>query len=349
MAELEFTDIGIRAISACVPKNIEKNKDLAGLIGEYYIDRLIATIGIEEKRVAPAHICASDLCREAAEHLISGLKLDRESIDVLIFLSQTPDYKTPITSALLQHRLKLPESVAAIDMNQACSGYVYGLANAYVWASQPHVNKVLLLVGETMSKTVSCRDKALVPYFGDCGTATLVEKGAYGKACFSLFTDGSGEDVIKIKAGGYRHQSTPENVVEREEEDGNIRSEHHMQMDGMEMFNFTIRVVQKSIRDILAFGRTNLSEIDYVLFHQTNRYITDYFSRNLKLPLKKTPYCLEEFGNTSSASIPLTIVTRMKRRLDDTRVLLSGFGAGLSWGTSLLRFTNCYNLPLIEV
>ena len=173
-------------MAACVPPKVVSNKELGYLIPEEEIEKTIQSIGIREKRFAAKEVCASDLCFKAARQLMTDNEIDPESVDVLLFLSQTPDYKIPATSPILQQRLGLPTTTACLDLSLGCSGYVYALSAAYAYASMPGIRRVLLLVGETFSKIVSPWDKVNAPLYGDAGTATLVEKGNFLPACFVI-------------------------------------------------------------------------------------------------------------------------------------------------------------------
>jgi len=349
MATIKFGNVGIRAISACVPKTIVDNNTLINILPEEDVLKTIENIGIREKRFADKDVCSSDLCFKAAEQLFADNNIDRNSIDALIFLSQTPDYKIPATAPILQHRLDLPKTTLCFDMNLACSGYVYALSTAFAYASLIGVNRVLLLVGETFSKITSSLDKVNAPLYGDAGTATLIEKGDFAEAYFILCSDGSGKDTVIIPAGEYRNPTTVENLKAVEMEDGNIRSGHQIFMDGMDVFNFAMSVVPKSINEMMKYTQKTLAEVDYIIFHQANKFMTDFFAKRLKFPLAKVPYCIDRYGNTSSASIPLTIVSELKT--DDLKMkkaILCGFGAGLSWATTLIEFENCNVSPIIE-
>jgi len=349
MAIIKYNNVGISSISACVPKTIVNNNALINILSEEEVVKTIENIGIKEKRFADKDVCSSDLCFKAAEQLITDNNIDRNSIDALIFLSQTPDYKIPATAPILQHRLGLPKTTLSFDMNLACSGYVYALSTAFAYASLQGVNRVLLLVGETFSKITSPLDKVNAPLYGDAGTATLIEKGDFADAHFILCSDGSGKDAVIIPAGEYRHLTTEENLKEVEMEDGNIRSGHHIYMDGMDVFNFALSVVPKSIKEMMTTVQITLEEVDYVVFHQANKFMTDFFTKKLNFPLDKVPYCIDRYGNTSSASIPLTIVSELKTNdLKGKKVILCGFGAGLSWATALIEFNNCNVSPIIE-
>lgn len=351
MAIIRYHDVGIRAIAACVPKTIANNRDLTDLILESEIEKIIQTVGIRQRRIAGSEICSSDLCFRAAQKLIDDNRIDPESIDGLIFISQTPDYKVPTTAPILQHRLGLKQDCFSFDVNLACSGYVYGLSIAFSFVRQTGVNRVLLLVGETLSRIISQKDKATAPLFGDAGTATLIEKGNYGDAWFSLNSDGSGADVIQIPYGGYRNPSCAKGFEEETDEEGNIRTGEQIRMDGMEVFNFGIRAVPTDINKLLAATGKVSSDIGVLVFHQANRFMTNFFAKRLKLKPEQTPYSLDRFGNTSSASVPLTIVTEMFDRenypLRDC-VVMSGFGAGLSWGTAMLSMAQTHISELVE-
>jgi 3-oxoacyl-[acyl-carrier-protein] synthase-3 len=349
MAFITYKNVGIRAMAACVPSNIIYNKDLGYLIPEEEIEKTINAIGIRERRISDTDTCSSDLCFKAAKKLIEENGIDVNTIDVLLFLSQTPDYRMPATAPLLQNRLCLPNTTASLDLNLACSGYVYGLSTAFAYASQQGINRVLLLVGETFTKLTSPYDKVNWPLFGDAGTATLIEKGDYCDSNFELMSDGSGAKSLIIPAGEFRNPATAENLQITEREDGNKRSDHQIYMDGMDVFNFTLRVVPKAIKNMLTTLSIQIDDIGYYLFHQANKFMIDFIVKKLKIDTVKVPYCIDRFGNTSSASIPLTIVSELKNKIkENEKVILCGFGAGLSWGTVYTEFKNCTISSLIE-
>lgn len=342
MATLQFNNIGISAISACVPSKIERNADLGYFMSEEEINKAINNIGIEERRIAETNVCSSDLCCQAAEQLLDDNQIDRSSIDVLIFVSQTSDYHQPATAPMLQHRLGLSKDTLCFDINLACSGYVYGLCTAYTYANMPTINRVLLLVGETMSKIVSRRDKVNTPLFGDAGTATLIEKGEFGTSIFNMHSDGSGADVMMIPHGGFRQPCTLDSFVEETDDNGDVRTKLQFRMDGMAVFNFGISEEPRDVKNLVATAGLTINDIDLLIYHQANKFMTDFFTKWLKFDKNKTPYSIQKFGNTSSASIPLTIVTELKDKYPQReKVILSGFGAGLSWGSALVDLTKC--------
>ena len=348
MATITFHGVGIKAMSACVPPDIVYNKDLGYLIPEEEIEKTINNNGVVERRIAADDVTASDLCYKAACQLMADNDIDPASIDVLLFMSQTADYRIPATSCLLQHRLGLPRETMCLDISQGCAGYLFALSTAFAYASMEGVNRVLLLDGETFSKIVNRRDKVDWPLYGDAGTATLIEKGDYGDSTFMLNTDGSGADVLKIHAG-MRNPITAESCIEREQEEGNIRNDLEVFMDGMDVFNFAISKVPKSIKQLLKETDKTIEDVDYLIFHQANLFMMDFFVKKLKIDPACVPYCIKKYGNTSSTSVPLTIVSELVGKLDGSHtVVLSAFGAGLSWGSALMQMQDCKVSPVIE-
>lgn len=348
MATIKFNKVKVSAVAACVPKNISSNYDLDYLIPKEEINKTIESIGIKEKRYVDADVCASDLCYKAAEKLLEDNNIDRNSIDMVLFLSQLPDYRIPATAPILQNRLHLPKTTAALDLSLGCSGYVYALSTAMAYASMEGINRILLLVGETFSKFVNKMDKVDAPLYGDAGTATLVEKcDNDNPSYFLLCSDGSGEDAVKIKAGASRYPTNVENMKEHTEKDGSILSDNEVYMNGMAVFNFVMSVVAKSIKDVCGIANVDIQNVNYLILHQANKFMTDFIAKRLKYPLDKVPYCLDRFGNTSSPSIPLTISSELYgKEIGD--VLISGFGAGLSWATAYLSLKECNVSNLIE-
>ena len=351
MATIKFNNVGISAISACVPKTIVDNKTLVNILPEEEVIKTIENIGIKEKRFADKDVCSSDLCFKAAEQLFADNNIDKNSIDALIFLSQTPDYRQPATAPSLQYRLGLPKTTLSFDINLACSGYVYGLSMAMAYASLHGINNVLLLVGETMSKTISPKDRVTFPLFGDAGTATLVQKNdQFETSIFRLSSDGSDAGILNMPYGGYRNPSSVEGLAEKTDAEGNIRTGEQLCMDGMEVFNFGLREVPKDVKKIMELGSLSAEAVDLVLFHQANKFMTDFFAKKLKIAVDKIPYSLYKYGNTSSASIPLTISSELTgdRFLNRKNIILSGFGAGLSWATALTSLEKCTISKVIE-
>lgn len=349
MAIIKYHNVGIKAMSACVPSKVVSNRDLGYLIPEEEIEKTINNIGIEERRVADDDVCASDLCYKAAKKLMEDNEIDPNSIDVLLFMSQTSDYRIPATAPILQHRLGLSKDTCCIDLSLGCSGFVFALSTAFAYASMEGVSRVLLLDGETFSKICNKRDKVDWPLYGDGATATLIEKGNFEDSTFILRSDGGGANAVFIPSGGMRNPIKAEGLIETIREEGNIRNDLEIYMDGMGVFNFAMSVVPKSVKEICKATETSLEDIDWLVFHQANKFMTDFFAKRLKFNMDKVPYCIQKYGNTSSTSVPLTIVSELHDRIKDgDRVVMCGFGAGLSWGTARIVFNGCRFSPVIE-
>lgn len=352
MAYLSYSNIGIAGIAACVPKQTIDNYHYTQYFPEDVVRKVVDKIGIYERRFADEHTCSSDLCFAAAERLITDLQVDKNEIDVLIFISQTPDYRMPATAFLLQERLGLPKTTMAFDLSLGCSAFLYGLSVGYSLLQQPHIRKVLLLDGETRSKVYSPKDRKTAFLFGDAGAAILLERGEkYGNSYFSLNSDGSMADTIKIEGGGYRMPSSDETLRERiVDEYGNIRSLEHGYMDGDDVFNFVASKVPKDIKRICEIIGEDLQSMDYYLLHQANNFMNQFLVKKLKLDAEKVPSSIAKFGNTSSVSIPLTIVSELQNQLNgNKKLMLSAFGVGLSWGTAILQTSECHICKLVEL
>ena len=352
MALLKFKNVGIAGMAACVPANTIQNYNYTAHFSAEEAKEVTDKTGILERRFALPGVTASDLCYAAAEKLISDLGIEKSEIDLLIFVSQTPDYRMPATSVLLQNRLGLSMQTMAFDISLGCSAFVYALSVVYSIMEKSGLRKALLLDGETRSRVYSPKDRKTAFLFGDGGIAAIIEKGdLFGESFFSLNSDGSREDLIKIKAGGYRYPSSTETLVEKVvDEHGNIRSEEHGYMEGADVFNFVLREIPPDIKKLEAFSGINFQELDYFLFHQANDYMNGYLVKKLKLPLDKVPSSIKAFGNTSSVSIPLTIVSQLQGKLTEpVTAMLCAFGVGMSWATAFLNFNQCQISDLVEI
>lgn len=352
MAFLKFKGIGITAMAGAVPKKVIKNLEYTDFFPEDQVKEVVEKVGIYERRFADEQTCSSDLCFAAAQKLIIDNNIDREEIDLLVFISQTQDYRMPATSITLQHRLGLSNSCIAFDINLGCSAFIYGLSVVYSMLQAGGIRKALILDGETRSKVYGPRDRRSAFIFGDGGVAALVERDEkFGETTLSLNSDGSRADLIMIKAGGYRHMSTPETLKERVvDEYGNMRSEEQGYMKGGDVFNFVIREIPRDIKKTMAEAGVTVGDIDYFCFHQANNFINSYIAKKMKLDLEKIPHTIEKYGNTSSVSVPLTIVSELKGKLEGKKTLmLSAFGVGMTWATSIVPFVDTKISDIVEV
>jgi len=352
MALITFEGIGISAMAGCVPKHIVDNYAYTDYFPAEQVKEVVDKVGVYERRFADADTCSSDLCFAAAERLIADNDIDRSEIDLLVFLSQTPDYRMPATSIILQHRLGLSNQCVAFDIQLGCAGFCYALSVVYGMMQGGNFHKALILDGETRSKVYSPKDRRSAFIFGDAGVAALVERNEkYGKSWFSLNSDGSRFDLIMIKGGGYRHPSSEETLREKViDEYGNIRSDEQGYMRGGDVFTFVIREIPRDIKKTLEYAGIDKDQIDYYVFHQANNYINSYIAKKMKLDTTKIPHTIEKFGNTSSVSVPITIVSELKDQLTDRRtVLMSAFGVGMSWATGILTFDGCRISEIVEI
>jgi 3-oxoacyl-[acyl-carrier-protein] synthase III len=344
-----INNVKIRGISTAVPSkkidNLTCNKNFSLAESE----KFIKTTGIRFRRIAGDKQTTSDLGYAAAVNLLKKIDINKNDIDALIFVSQTADYILPASSIILQNRLNLSKSTIAFDVSLGCTGYVYGLYIAASLLNSGQLKNVLLICGDTPSKYVSQNDRSSVLLLGDAASATIIGRGSENMV-FSLNSDGSGSDVLKIKSGMFRNPINKDSLEQYKWHDGNIRADNQLFMDGAEVFNFTIREVAKDIKNILNFVKLEFKDFDYIIYHQANKFINDFISKQLKIPLSKTPYSLYEYGNTSTATIPLTITHSLYKRGYNLKLILSAFGVGLSWGSCIMELEkDACILPIFEV
>ena len=352
MALLHNKRVAVKGISACVPKNIVRNIDNL-IFPKNDINAFIGNIGVEEFRVSGEGICTSDLCVAAAERLMDELQVDRMDIGILVFISQTPDYHfLPNTACIIQDRLKLSKEALAFDVPLGCSGYVYGLSIIASYLSGGQIKKGLLIVGDTASKTTNKKDKSSAMLFGDAGAATILEYDEQAEGIyFHLATDGNGYKAIIVPDGGFRNPFSATSLIEKSDEQGLIRNNVNLHLDGLDVFSFGISEAPKTCKKLMDHLSISNDDIDCAFFHQANRMMNEKIRKKLSLSESKVPYSLKKFGNTSSASIPLTMVTERRSELQkkSNKLLLCGFGVGLSWGAVYMACNNIVVPELIEI
>lgn len=349
MAFLEFKNVRIAGIAAGVPEFVASNLHPLsddGISSEYSPEAFVETTGVLERRISD-ELTTSDLCYWAAEKLIDDLQWKKEEIEAIVFVSQTADYILPATACILQDRLGLSKECYAMDVALGCSGWVYGLSNVASLVSTGAIKKALLFAGDAKKRSRSLLD----PLFGYAGTVTAIEfeEGAKGFN-FHFGTDGSGYDAIIIPDGGSRNQVSKDSFTVREIEGKQMhRLQSHMK--GMDVFSFGITTAPKSIKKLAEHFGFDYLDADYYVFHQANMKMNNLIVKKLKLESEKVPSCMRDFGNTSSASIPLTIVTQLKGAFEDrlTRFICCGFGVGLSWGTVFFETNHIVISDLVEV
>jgi 3-oxoacyl-[acyl-carrier-protein] synthase-3 len=349
MAFFTVTGMRIRGIAAAVPSNRERNLDYTP-VTEAERNMLIKTTGIETRHVAHPGTATSDLCFSAAEKLIAELGWNKEEIALLIFVSQSPDHFLPATSIILQDRLSLPKATAAFDINLGCSGFVYGLSVAASMVATGGFRKALLLSGDISTHGITPKDKSTWPLFGDAGTATALEYDPSSTSFFNLQSDGSGHQAIIIPDGGLRHPISDKTYIEEEAEKGVVRHRRNLWLNGLDVFNFSVREAPPNITALFQQAGISPEQPDYFVFHQANKLMNETIRKKLRVPPEKVPYSLPEFGNTSSASIPLTIASQLREQaLSPKKWLLSGFGVGLSWASCYTETEKITCPEIIEI
>lgn len=331
----------ISAIASVVPQTEKCLADDKTLYGgnEKQLRRVMKSSGFDKRRVVNNETTTADLCERAAEILFSEAKENKSEIGAVIFITQTPDYPMPATACLLAHKLGLSYETAAFDVNQGCAGFVYGL-----WLGASLLSKscckVLLLVGDTPSKYTDMFKDGSAPIFGDAGTATLLKYDENAAPMyFNIGTDGSNFDAIIAENGGFRNPPKRDKFYS----DGTFS--YRAKMDGMRVMEFTLDRVPASILKVLAYARTDKSQIDWFIMHQANKIILTNVAIAADLDLTKVPMqTLSKYGNQSSASIPCTLSDCLKEKLVKGRhkLLLSGFGIGLCWASCVVEVENLY-------
>jgi 3-oxoacyl-[acyl-carrier-protein] synthase-3 len=355
MPKSKFSQVSIRGVVTCVPPTEKRIDDEIELFGgnEKQIARLKKTIGLDRRRVVDEGVTAADLCCAAAKRLFEKSAVSAGEIDALIFVTQTPDYPQPCNAAVVHGKLGMRTDCAALDVNLGCSGYVYGLWLAHMMVSAGGCGRVLLLAGDTISRLAHPQDRTVAPIFGDGGSATLLEHGAEDAlSWFSLETDGSGYDKLIVPAGGARTPCSAETAQVLQDEAGNYRSAEHLFMDGAEIFNFSIQVEPRAVRELLEYAQLGIDAVDHFVFHQANRYILTNIAKRLKIDIAKVPMrTVEQYGNQSSASIPSAICGELADQVKSgsRRVLLSGFGVGLSWASAVLDLADLSVCEIVEL
>jgi 3-oxoacyl-[acyl-carrier-protein] synthase-3 len=350
MSIFSIPDIVIRGISATVPAESEDNETL-DLIPVKERKAFIEQTGIRYRHIAPPGLTASDLCTRAAESLIKELDWSPDDVDILIFITQTPDYIIPNTASVIHHRLGLSKNCLAFDINLGCSGYIYGLSVIGSLLQNIKGGKGLLLVGDCSTALISKTDKSTWPLFSDAGSATALEQSEGNTWHFNLQSDGSGYQDIMITSGGQRSPFSAASLISHDYGSGISRNDLQMKLDGINIFNFALREVTPNIQSLLDAIHIPQSSIDYFILHQGNKLMLECIRKKMNEEQSKFPYSLYRFGNTSSASIPVTIVTELQTKLTEqsSKLLLSGFGVGLSWGSVYLSLDKAKIFPLIEV
>lgn len=310
--QIKLGGLHFSAVATALPKDKLVLADFYNQFGKMEVDRIASSTGIHSLHIAGSGMNASDLCQSAAEHLFSETNMKPELIDAIVFISQTPDYKMPATSCLLQNKLHLRKDIVAFDINYGCSGYIYGLFQAALLIATKSCKKVLVCAGDTMTRYLHPDDHKVRLLLGDAGSATIIESGN-DEWAFDIHTDGSGFDKLLIPENG------------------------HLFMDGSAIMEFALSEVHKSFQSVLDLTGWNKQQINHAILHQPNEFMLNYLRKKLQLSKAQVPITVREYGNTGPSSIPLTICNQLHVA---GKSVLAGFGVGLSWGSIALNLDN---------
>ena len=330
----------IKAISTFLPATTLTNEQLAEEFGDWDASKIYEKTGIAQRHIAASDECASDLGVAAAQKLFESGACAPADIDFLLFCTQSPDYFLPTTACTMQHRLGLRTDSGAIDFNQGCSGFVYGLSLAKSLIESGTSRTVLLITAETYSKFINPQDRGVRTIFGDGAAATLVgalESETELLGPFIFGTDGRGAQELIVPAGGSRKGVSVYLAASTEHEEW--RTERDLYMNGPEIFNFTLKTVPHAVNQLLEKCARRQEEIDFFILHQANKFMLESLRRKMKIPAEKFWIEMEAYGNTVSSTIPiaLTAAREQERIQSGDRVALVGFGVGYSWGATLFR------------
>lgn len=309
--------IALKGIVTALPHNVRENADLADMFGAEAVAKIINATGIERRPVSASHT-VSDLAHVAAEHLMTGLGWARESVGLLMVVTQTPDHPLPSTAAILQERLGL-SVIPAMDINLGCSGYVYGLWQTWALMQSAGIQRALLVTGDMTTRLIRESNRALAPLFGDAVSVTALELDGTSSIKFDMGTDGAGAPYLISQTGGLRAPGEPE-----------------LFMDGTQVMAFSLRQVAPSITRVLEASDRNISDMDRIVLHQANTMMLKTLGAKIKARDDQMVYAVRDYGNTSSASIPLALCDDLKNnRRERLKLLLCGFGVGWSWGSAV--------------
>lgn len=328
MSFSQLSGFKIAGISTCVPPDRVDNLEAGKDYGEVEVRKVVQMAGVRHRHVVAKGVTAVDLCTDAAKHLLKALNWAPDSITGLIMVTQSPDYFLPSSSCVAHAQLGLSDHCAAFDVGLGCSGYPYGLYIAAAMLKGGGQQRILVLHGETPTLFVNPQDHATTLLFGDAGSATALEYSGNeaDQGWFSLFTDGTGADSLIVRGGAFR-QPQSDNPADNK-----------LFMEGAAVFNFTIKRVPALIADALTYAKLEVGDIDQYIFHQSNRFIMKHLIKKAGLPEDRVPFILEGIGNVGGPSVPLTMTKGLSAtRTQDQRVMLLGYGVGLSWGAAILQ------------
>ena len=343
---VRLTGSRLAGVVSCIPAKEVGNEYFYPEFGQQGVADVVKMIGVETRRWANEDITAGDLCLQAGKKLLNDLQWDSASVDAILFVSQTPDYRLPATALTLQRELNISPNCIAFDINLGCSGYPYALWLGMTMIQSGAASRVLLAVGDTVSKISDPHDRATALLFGDAGTMTAIESSAAeDEAYFILGSDGNGANNLIVPKGGFKDFSRKNDprLIDKDPA--------CLYMDGGEIFNFTLKAVPRLVSETMELAKLPLESYDYLLFHQANLFMLKHLGKKLKIPNEKFPININKFGNTSCASIPLLLTSNLRDKLKGSTLQIGmfGFGVGYSWASVSMKIGNLKVLELIEL
>ncbi|NQS88301.1 ketoacyl-ACP synthase III [Patescibacteria group bacterium] len=327
----------IKKIEYFLPENVVTNEQLEKEFSDWSAEKIERKVGVRERHVTKNNETVLDLALKASEKALKNY--DKDKIDFLIFCTQSPEYYLPSGACILQDKLGLTTDIGAFDYNLGCSGFIYGLALVKSLILSNIATNVLLITSETYTKYIHSKDRSNRTIFGDGAAATIIEESKIeGIGKFVLGTDGSGYKNLIVPNGGLRNRYDI-NAEKIDNGSGSIRTNNNLYMNGPEIFNFTIRIVPKLVSEILKKNKATLEDLDYIIFHQANRYILEYLGKKIGISKEKFYINLLHTGNTVSATIPIAIKDCLDNNIIKTgdKILIVGFGVGYSWGGTIIK------------
>lgn len=318
-----------------LPKSILSNVDLAQQFPNWDYIGFEKKVGIKERHTSAENETALDMAEKASKILLENI--DKSKIDFVLLCTQSPDYYLPTSACILQDRLKLRKNCGALDYNLGCSGFIYGLALAKGLLTSKVASNILLVVSETYTKHIHPKDKANRSIFGDAAAATLINNDNFTIGEFVLGTDGSGFQELIIKNGGLRNRPLLK-ADEYEYGSGNITSDDYLYMNGPEIFSFSMTTIPSLVIETVEKNQLSIDDIDYFIFHQANEFMLNFLRDKIKIPKDKFCIDLAMTGNTVSVTIPIALKNALSKNLikKGAKIMLVGFGVGLSWGATII-------------
>lgn len=344
--------VKLKSVVGSAPKETSDNLENTIFRDIEDATKYVNTVGVRYRRVSDESTCTADLFEPAFEKQLELLNWERSDIGVIIVITQTPEYISPLQSIILQSRLGLETNCLCIDVPLGCSGYVYGSFLIATLMKAHKIDKGILFAGDTLSKQASRKDRSTQPLFSDAATVTAFQLDELASDMFfDLGSDGSGFQNIMIKDGGYRNRFSEKSLEYIDKGDGICLRGIDTIMVGMEVFSFAISTAPKTINNLLENFQINKETIDYFVFHQANKFLNETIRKRLKLPVEKVPYSLHDYGNSASSTIPITILDKLQSEISTKplKMIFCGFGVGLSWGAMYIETNNVITTPIIHV